>query len=94
MLKNGGTSPMLPMQDNPKKFDCADVEQLAQRYVDNQLSGEERQLFDEHLDYCLPCDKKIQFEFKLKEIVRSKAKVDNPEDRSLSKIKSFLSGLS
>lgn len=82
------------MQDNPKKFDCADVELLAQRYVDNNLSDQERQLFDEHLEYCLPCDKKIQFEFKLKEIVRSKAKEEASDDFSLSKIKSFLNGLS
>lgn len=85
---------MSPMQDNPKQFDCADVEQLAQRYVDNQLSEQERQLFDDHLEYCLPCDKKIQFEYKLKEIVRSKAKVKNPDESSVTKIKSFLSGLS
>jgi len=85
---------MSPMQDNPKQFDCTDVEQLAQQYVDNQLSENERQLFDEHLEYCLPCDKKIQFEFKLKEIVRSKAKVENSDTSSMAKIKSFLSGLS
>jgi len=85
---------MSPMQDNPKQFDCTDVEQLAQQYVDNQLSENERQLFDEHLEYCLPCDKKIQFEFKLKEIVRSKAKVENSDTSSMAKIKSFLNGLS
>ncbi len=85
---------MSPTQDNPKHFDCADVEQLAQRYVDNQLSENERRLFDEHLEYCLPCDKKIQFEFKLKEIVRSKAKVEISDKSSMRKIKSFLNGLS
>lgn len=64
---------MSQKQENPEKYNCDQVERLAQKYVDNQLSDIERKLFDEHLEYCLPCDKKIQLEFKLKEIVRIKA---------------------
>ncbi len=79
--------------DNHKKYNCADVEQLAQRYVDNRLNAEERRLFDEHLEYCLPCDKKIQFEFKLKEIVRLKSRDALPKDFASSRIKSFLNDL-
>ncbi len=76
-----------------KKFNCADVEKLAQRYIDNQLDEEEKRLFDEHLEYCLPCDKKIQFEFKLKEIVKSKAREPLSNNYSSEKIKSFLENL-
>jgi len=84
---------MLQSHANLKKYNCSDIEQLAQRYIDNQLSKEERILFDEHLEYCLPCDKKIQFEFKLKEIVQSKAREPLPKDFASEKIKSFLKNL-
>ena len=78
---------------NHKHYNCADIEKLAQRYIDNQLNEKERRLFDEHLEYCLPCDKKIQFEFKLKEIVQLKARESLPKDFASNRIKSFLSNL-
>ena len=93
MLKLEDTSPMSRLHDNHKKYNCADVEKLAQRYIDNQLNEEERRLFDEHLEYCLPCDKKIQFEFKLKEIVQAKAREPLSNNLSAEKIKSFLANL-
>lgn len=84
---------MSQQHSNPKKYDCANIEQLAQRYVDNQLNERERGFFEEHLEYCLPCDKKIQFEFKLKEIIRKKAKEKTAGEFSDSKIKDFLKSL-
>lgn len=63
-----------------KQFNCAEIEKLTQRYLDNQLSEQEKCSFNEHLDYCLPCDKKIEFELRLKEIVRVKLKEVIPED--------------
>lgn len=84
---------MSPSHDNHKKYNCADVEAMAQRYVDNQLNKEERRLFDEHLEYCLPCDKKVQFEFKLKEIVQSKAREPLSNNSSNEKIRAFLQNL-
>ena len=93
MQKHEGILQMSQQHNHPNKYDCADIEQLAQRYVDNQLNKQERGLFEEHLEYCLPCDKKIQFEFKLKEIVRKKAKKETPAEFSSSKIKDFLKNL-
>ncbi len=55
-------------------FNCADIEKLTQRYVDGKLNEQENRLFEEHLEYCLPCDKKIQFELKLKKIIHEKGK--------------------
>ncbi len=81
---------MAPSQDSPKKYNCADIEQLAQKYIDNQLDDHQRKLFDEHLEYCLPCDKKIQFEFKLREIVRNHAREHYPADLINTKIKQIL----
>jgi hypothetical protein len=46
-------------KENYKKYNCADIEKLAQQYLDNQLDENKKKLFNEHLEYCLPCDKKI-----------------------------------
>ena len=71
-------------------FDCADLEKYAQRYIDGQLNEKESKLLEEHLDYCLPCDKKIEFEQKLREVIRLRAqetKIDTPlTDRLKAKL--------
>lgn len=59
-------------KEKHKKYDCADIEKLAQQYLDNHLDDKKKKLFDEHLEYCLPCDKKIEFEQKLKGIIQKK----------------------
>jgi len=56
------------------KFDCDDIEKKVQAYLDGCLSSKEVVLFEEHLDYCLPCDKKIEFEKKLKDMIKVKGK--------------------
>jgi len=55
------------------KFDCKDVEKNVQAYLDNRLSEREVLLLEDHLSYCLPCDKKIEFEKKLKEFIKLKS---------------------
>ena len=56
-----------------KNFDCADIEKMVQAFLDDKLSETEVALFEDHLNYCLPCDKKIEFEKKLKLIIKHKA---------------------
>ncbi len=56
-----------------KKYACAEVKKRVQAYLDNHLSDEELLKIDDHLSYCLPCDKKVEFEQKLKEIIKHKA---------------------
>jgi mycothiol system anti-sigma-R factor len=58
---------------NTKKLDCKDIENQLHAYLDNQLDKEERLLFEDHLDYCLPCDKKVEFEIKLKNFIQLRA---------------------
>ena len=58
---------------NKKKWNCKDIEKHLHAFLDNQLSTEERNLFEKHLDYCLPCDKKIEFEQKLKQFIQYRA---------------------
>ena len=59
------------------KYNCADIEKNVNAYIDNRLLNKEKILFEEHLDYCLPCDKKMEFEIKLKEFVKFKVREDN-----------------
>ena len=60
-----------------KKFDCKDIENLLHAYLDGQLPDEQRLLFEEHLDICLPCDKKVEFEIKLKHFIQTRAQESN-----------------
>ena len=56
-----------------QKYDCAEVEKRVQAYLDNQVSDEELLKIEDHLSYCLPCDKKVEFEKRLKDIIKHKA---------------------
>ena len=64
----------MPEETRTESFDCAEVEKRVQRFIDGQLDDKETALIYEHLDHCLPCDKKIEFEKKLKEFIRLKAR--------------------
>lgn len=62
------------------KYDCAEVEKKVQAYLDNHLSDEEILKIEDHLSYCLPCDKKVEFEQRLKDLIKHKAsEKDFPE---------------
>ena len=74
-----------------KKYNCDDVESLAQAYLDGFLSNKEAILLEEHLDYCLPCDKKIEFEKRVKEIVKEKAKEQTLPDKIKDELKKMIS---
>ena len=67
-----------------KKYNCSDVEKEVQKYLDDQMSDKERTKFEEHLDNCLPCDKKIEFEIKLKSIMKIKSQ-ENDYPKELEK---------
>jgi anti-sigma factor (TIGR02949 family) len=80
-------------KENHDKYDCAKVEKLAQQYLDNQLDDHQKKLFDEHLEYCLPCDKKVEFELKLKDLVKAKGKSDAPVSRLKANLSKLLNDL-
>jgi anti-sigma factor (TIGR02949 family) len=75
------------------KLNCADIEKFVQQYLDGLLSEEDNKLFEEHLDYCLPCDKKIEFEKKLKDVVKLKLKRVVPQVQIEERIGKLLSDL-
>ena len=77
--------------DKSKGLDCADIEKMVQKYLDGYLSEKEVSLVEEHLDYCLPCDKKIEFEKKIKEFVKNKASEKKHPQNIDTKLKKILS---
>jgi hypothetical protein len=81
------------MRKKSDSLNCSEIEKLAQKYIDGYLSVEENKLFEQHLDYCLPCDKKIEFEKKLRAIVRLKAKNNSLDIQSHEKFKRLISSL-
>ena len=74
------------------KFNCKDVEKNVQAYLDNKLSENEVLLLEDHLSYCLPCDKKIEFEKKLKELVKIKASEKSYPNKLESELKKIIRG--
>ncbi|APF16762.1 hypothetical protein Calab_0938 [Caldithrix abyssi DSM 13497] len=76
-----------------KHFECEDIEKYIQQYLDNMLDEEKKRLFEEHIEYCLPCDKKVEFEKKFKEVVRLKVKQELPKEVVQQKIKFILKSL-
>lgn len=80
-------------KENHKKYDCADIEKLAQQYLDNQLDENKKKLFNEHLEYCLPCDKKIEFEQNLKDVIHKKLSHKEALDNLKNNITKFINDL-
>jgi mycothiol system anti-sigma-R factor len=74
-----------------KKYNCSDVEKEVQKYLDDQLSDQEKVKFEEHLDNCLPCDKKIEFEVKLKSIMKIKSQENNYPQELEKELKKMIS---
>ncbi|MBN2425651.1 MAG: zf-HC2 domain-containing protein [Calditrichaceae bacterium] len=83
----------MTLKQKSEKYDCADIERLVQKYIDSGLNDHEKQLFEEHLEYCLPCDKKVSFELKLKSIIRHKMSHEVPPENLKNKISNLLEHL-
>lgn len=79
-------------KNDQDKFDCKDVEKNVQAYLDNKLSEQEAQLLEDHLSYCLPCDKKIEFEVKLKELIKHKASEKTHPEKLELELKKIIRG--
>ncbi len=75
---------------NIKKFDCSDIEKSVQAYLDGKLSDKEILLFEDHLSYCLPCDKKIEFEKKLKEIIKHRSSEKSYPEKLARELKKII----
>ena len=80
-------------KEKHEKYNCTEIEKFAQQFLDNQLTEQEKALFNEHLEYCLPCDKKIEFEKKLKEIVQRKLSSKEAIDKIKKNISNMINDL-
>jgi hypothetical protein len=74
-------------------YDCKEIEKYVQQYIDGVLDDKKMKLFEEHLDYCLPCDKKVEFEKKLKDVVKIKLKRSVSKEKIDDKIDDMLKDL-
>jgi mycothiol system anti-sigma-R factor len=72
------------------KFNCKDIEKKFHSYLDGELDESDLLLLEQHLDYCLPCDKKIEFEKKLREILKSKVHEKKVPDKLLADLKKII----
>jgi mycothiol system anti-sigma-R factor len=79
-------------KNDQEKYNCGDVEKNVQAFLDNKLTKNELLLFQDHLNYCLPCDKKIEFEKKLKELIKIKASENSYPDKLKSELKKIIRG--
>jgi mycothiol system anti-sigma-R factor len=68
------------------KFNCKDIEKKFHSYLDGELDKVELRLLEQHLDYCLPCDKKIEFEKKLRQILKSKGKEKKAPEKLIAQL--------
>ena len=72
------------------KFNCKDIEKKFHSYLDGEMDKSDLVLLEQHLDYCLPCDKKLEFEKKLREILKSKAREKKIPDKLLADLKKII----
>jgi anti-sigma factor (TIGR02949 family) len=76
--------------ESKAKFNCKDIEKKFHSYLDGEMDKNQIRLLEQHLDYCLPCDKKIEFEKKLREILKSKTKEKNIPEKLLQDLKKII----
>ena len=74
-----------------KKYNCKDVEKKVQAFLDGQLEKEQMLLIEEHIDYCLPCDKKIEFEKRVRNLIKSKGKENDHPNKLDLELKRIIS---
>lgn len=59
--------------------DCEEALRAMYLFIDSELSVLDRAQVQVHLDDCLPCLQKFEFEVELKQIISSKCKDDVPD---------------
>ncbi len=80
----------MPKPKMKTKFNCKDIEKKFHSYLDGEMNKNDLLLLEQHLDYCLPCDKKIEFEKKLREILKSKASEKKLPDKLLKELEKII----
>jgi anti-sigma factor (TIGR02949 family) len=80
----------MPKPKSKTKFNCKDIEKKFQSYLDGEIDRHELLLLEQHLDYCLPCDKKIEFEKKLREIIKLKGKEQKPPEKIIKELEKII----
>jgi len=72
------------------KFDCKDIEKKFHAYLDGEMAQNDLALLEQHLAYCLPCDKKIEFEKKLRDVLKLKVHEKTIPGKLLADLKKII----
>jgi len=72
------------------KFNCKDIEKKFHSFLDGEMNSTELRLLEEHLEYCLPCDKKIEFEKKLRQIIKSKGQEKKVPEKLIEQLNKII----
>ena len=59
--------------------DCDAVLEEIQLYIDGEMSSERASLLEDHLRSCDPCMQRAEFQAKLRDVVRSKCRLQAPD---------------
>ncbi|MFN2589225.1 MAG: mycothiol system anti-sigma-R factor [Actinomycetota bacterium] len=59
--------------------DCDEVLQDIQLYIDGEVTPERAQRLAAHFEGCPPCLHRAEFQAKLKDVVRSKCRLEAPD---------------
>jgi anti-sigma factor (TIGR02949 family) len=63
-----------------KKIDCEEAIRKMLEYLDNELEHQDHESLEEHLHSCRSCFSRMEFEKRLKEMVKTVTREKVPED--------------
>ena len=63
-----------------KKIDCEEAIRKMLEYLDNELEHQDHESLEEHLNSCRSCFSRMEFEKRLKEMVKTVPKEKVPDD--------------
>jgi anti-sigma factor (TIGR02949 family) len=80
----------MPKPKAKTKFNCKDIEKKFHSYLDGEMDKNDLRSLEQHLDYCLPCDKKIEFEKKLRQVLKSKGKEKKVPEKLIKELEKII----
>jgi anti-sigma factor (TIGR02949 family) len=71
---------MNPMTDEPRKINCEEAVRMLFQYLDRELERPDRTAMEQHLQSCRSCYSHLEFEQRLRNLVRDGSVEAAPED--------------
>lgn len=67
------------MSDSPRKLDCDQAIRMLFEYLDNELDDNDQQAMEAHLHDCRACFSRMEFDKRLKGMIKGKEIVSAPD---------------